>query len=284
MTEVVIVAHHERSESASLAGAAIRWLNERGHSAWMPVEDAERLGLTDLGSDRPASEAGLAIAIGGDGTVLRLVDQVNGAPVPVLAVNLGNLAYLTEVEPPAMEQALERYFAGDCHIEHRMLLQVELIRHGTDTASASWKALNEAVLEKAEAGHTVRLLVNIDDAPFITYASDGMIIATPTGSTAYSLSARGPVISPNHRAILVTPVSPHQLFDRSLVLSPDEPVHVQVDGHRSVVLTVDGRVVASMGDGDAVRCRPSVADARFVRFGRRKFHQVLRAKFGLADR
>lgn len=284
MTEVVIVAHHERTESADLAAAAVRWLEAAGHQAWLLTEDAERLGLPHLGSERAAGEAGLAVAIGGDGTVLRLVDQLNGAPVPVLAVNLGTLAYLTEVEPPAMEQALERYFAGDCHIEHRMLLQVDLVRKGASESVGSWRALNEAVLEKAEAGHTVRLLVNIDDAPFITYASDGMIIATPTGSTAYSLSARGPVISPNHRAILVTPVSPHQLFDRSLVLSPDEPVHVQVDGHRSVVLTVDGRVVASLGDGDAIRCRPSVADARFVRFGRRRFHQVLRAKFGLADR
>jgi len=284
MTDVVIVAHQERSESAALARSAVRWLEARGHCAWLLLDDAVNLGLPEYGSDRPASEAGLALAIGGDGTVLRLVDQVNGAPVPVLAVNLGNLAYLTEVEPPAMESALERFFAGDCHIEHRMLLQVDLIRAGSTEPAGSWRALNEAVLEKAEAGHTVRLLVNIDDAPFITYAADGMIIATPTGSTAYSLSARGPVISPNHRAILVTPVSPHQLFDRSLVLSPDEPVHVQVDGHRGVVLTVDGRVVASMGDGDTVRCRPSIADARFVRFGRRRFHQVLRAKFGLADR
>jgi NAD+ kinase len=237
-----------------------------------------------LASDRPIGGAGLAVAIGGDGTVLRLVDQIDGAPVPVLAVNLGTLAYLTEVEPPAIISALERFFDGDCHIEHRMLLQVELLRRGAPVAEGSWRALNEAVLEKAEAGHTVRLLVEIDDAPFITYAADGMIIATPTGSTAYSLSARGPVISPNHRAMLLTPVSPHQLFDRSLVLSPDEPVRVEVDGHREVVLTIDGRVVASLRAGDSVRCRPHVADARFVRFGRRRFHQVLRAKFGLADR
>lgn len=284
MTDVVIVAHQEREEAAALAEAAFEWLSARGHGAWMPHEDAEPLGLGKWASDRSVTQAGLAIAIGGDGTVLRLVDQLGGAPVPVLAVNLGSLAYLSEVEPPAMNEALERFFSGDCHIEHRMLLQVDLVRADEHAPSASWQALNEAVLEKAEAGHTVRLLVNIDDAPFITYAADGMIIATPTGSTAYSLSARGPVLSPNHRAILVTPLSPHQLFDRSLVLSPDEPVYVQVDGHREVLLTVDGRVVASLGDGDGVRCRPSIADARFVRFGRRRFHQVLRAKFGLADR
>ena len=114
--------------------------------------------------------------------------------------------------------------------------------------------------------------------------ADGMIMATPTGSTAYSLSARGPVISPNHRAMLLTPVSPHQLFDRSLVLSPDETVETEVMGHRAVVLTIDGRRVMSLAEGDVVRCRPAAEDALFVRFGRRRFHQILRTKFGLNDR
>ena len=284
MTDVVIVAHQERREASALARAAVTWLESHGHRAFMPRTDADALGLDELASDRPVSDAELAVCIGGDGTVLRMVDLLNGAPVPIMAVNLGMLAYLTEVEPPAMTAALQRYFSGDCTVEHRMLLQVEVVRSGTSKPSGSWRALNEAVLEKEESGHTVRLLVNIDDAPFMSYAADGMIIATPTGSTAYSLSARGPVISPQHRAMLLTPVSPHQLFDRSLVLSPDETVEIEVAGHRGVVLTVDGTSVASLAAGDAVRCRPASEDARFVCFGRRRFHQVLRAKFGLADR
>ena len=284
MTDVVIVAHQERREASALARAAVTWLESHGHRAFMPRVDAAVLGLDDLASDRPVAEAELALCIGGDGTVLRMVDLLDGAPVPIMAVNLGMLAYLTEVEPPAMTAALQRYFSGDCSVEHRMLLQVEVVRSGTNTPSGSWRALNEAVLEKEESGHTVRLLVNIDDAPFMSYAADGMIIATPTGSTAYSLSARGPVISPQHRAMLLTPVSPHQLFDRSLVLSPDETVEIEVAGHRGVVLTVDGSSVASLAAGDVVRCRPATEDAQFVCFGRRRFHQVLRAKFGLADR
>jgi NAD+ kinase len=284
MTDVVIVAHQERREAGALARAAVTWLEAHGHRVFMPREDAVVLGLETLASDRPAREASLALCIGGDGTVLRMVDMLDGAPVPIMAVNLGMLAYLTEVEPPAMTAALQRYFSGDCTVEHRMLLQVEVVRAGSTQPSGSWRALNEAVLEKEESGHTVRLLVNIDDAPFMSYAADGMIIATPTGSTAYSLSARGPVISPQHRAMLLTPVSPHQLFDRSLVLSPDETVEIEVAGHRGVVLTVDGTSVASLAAGDTVRCRPATEDAEFVCFGRRRFHQVLRAKFGLADR
>jgi NAD+ kinase len=144
--------------------------------------------------------------------------------------------------------------------------------------------LNEAVVEKQEAGHTVRLLVRIDGAPFTSYAADGLIIATPTGSTAYSLSARGPVVSPKHRALLLTPVSPHMLFDRSLVLDPDERVEIEVLGHRPVTLSIDGRTAASLTEGDILVVKASTAVARFVRFGERRFHQILKTKFGLSDR
>ena len=284
MTDVIIVAHRGRREAAALAREAARWLSARGHRGYVPRVEAEGLGVPELAADDPPGTADLAVSIGGDGTVLRLVDLLDGAAVPIIAVNLGGLAYLTEVEPPALVTALERFLGGDCTIEHRMLLHSTLLRAGTSEPAGAWRSLNEAVLEKADSGHTVRLLVNIDGAPFISYASDGMIIATPTGSTAYSLSARGPILSPKHRALLVTPVSPHQLFDRSLVLTPDETVEVEVSGRHEVVLTIDGQVKASLREGDRVRCRPAAEDALFVRFGKHRFHQVLRAKFGLADR
>jgi NAD+ kinase len=284
MADVVIVAHHERPEAVSLARAAMTWLHAREHHAWLVPEDAAALGLPQFGSDRSPREATLAVSLGGDGTVLRAVDLLDGAPVPVMAVNVGALGYLTEVEPPAMSSSLERFLAGECTVERRMLLQIEVSRADGETRLGPWRALNEVVLEKEESGHTVRLLVHIDGAPFTSYAADGLIVATPTGSTAYSLSARGPVVSPNHRALLLTPVSPHMLFDRALVLSPDEVIETEVQGHRGVVLTVDGRRVLSLGSGDVVRVRPAAEDALFVRFGRRRFHQILKAKFGLSDR
>jgi len=156
------------------------------------------------------------------------------------------------------------------------------------TASGSvdgtWRALNEAVVEKHESGHTVRLLARIAGEPFTSYAADGLIVATPTGSTAYSLSARGPVVSPRHRALLLTPVSPHMLFDRTLVLDPTETVEIEVDGFRHAGLAIDGRLVATLDDGDVVTCRAAVETARFVRLAPHHFHQILKAKFGLADR
>jgi NAD+ kinase len=293
MTDVLLVAHHDRMEAAALARLAATWLVDHGHSAWMTPEDAEPLELLDLMSERKPASAGLALSLGGDGTMLRAVKMLGGAGVPIIGVNIGLLGYLTEVEPPALTTALERWAAGSegggWRIEERMMLDVALHRSVVDGATSSdaaehWTALNEAVVEKQEAGHTVRLLVRIDGAPFTSYAADGLIIATPTGSTAYSLSARGPVVSPKHRALLLTPVSPHMLFDRSLVLDPDEQVEIEVIGHRPVTLSIDGQTAASLTEGDVLVVKASTAVARFVRFGERRFHQILKTKFGLSDR
>jgi NAD+ kinase len=282
VTSVVLVAHHERAEAAALAVEAVEWLGARGHKAWLVAEDAEALGLFTLASDADPASADLALSLGGDGTMLRTVELVDG--VPIIGVNVGQLGYLTEVEPHALTTALGRWLDGRYTIEGRMLLEIIVRRPGTDRPIERFRALNEAVIEKRESGHTVRLLVSIDGTPFTSYATDGLIVATPTGSTAYSLSARGPIVSPQHRAILLTPVSPHMLFDRSLVLDPSEPVTVEVLGHRPADLSVDGRRVAGLARGDRVTCGPDAEVARFVRFGGRRFHQILKTKFGLSDR
>ena len=287
MTDVLLVAHHDRMEAAALVREAASWLVDHGHTAWMTPEDAEPLELLDLVSERKPESAGLALCLGGDGTMLRAVKMLRGAGVPIIGVNVGLLGYLTEVEPPALTKVLERWNAGaeagEWQIEERMMLDATLQRAGGGE-SETWMALNETVIEKQEAGHTVRLLVRIDGAAFTSYAADGLIIATPTGSTAYSLSARGPVVSPKHRALLMTPVSPHMLFDRSLVLDPDEEVEIEVIGHRPATLSIDGQTAASLAEGDNVCVRASTSVARFVRFGERRFHQILKTKFGLSDR
>ncbi len=227
------------------------------------------------------------LSLGGDGTMLRAVRMLGGDPVPLLGVNLGRLGYLTEVEAEGLDDALRRFMAGqdDGHwqIDERLLLDVV----ATDAAGGplgTWRALNEAVVEKRESGHTVRLMAKIDGEAFTSYAADGLIVATPTGSTAYSLSARGPIVSPKHRALLLTPVAPHMLFDRTLVLDPSETITIEVVGHREANLAVDGQQVVALGEGDQVHCSPSVHTARFVRFGDYHYHQILKAKFGLADR
>lgn len=281
MATVGMVVHTARPRAVELARRAAEWLAERGHQVRVPDRDAHATGLTPwaCAEEMLADDLDLALSFGGDGTMLRTVDMLAAEDVPVLGVNVGHLGYLTQVEPDELLHALERVLAGNYEIEERMMLavSVEGAEHPPRTA------LNETVIERTASGHTVRLAVEINDRFFTTYAADAMIVATPTGSTAYSLSARGPIVSPTHRALLLTPVAPHMLFDRTLVLDATETIRLEVlTGTAS--LSVDGRSVGRLQVGDAVVCKAGPHSARLVTFGGRDFHQTLKAKFGLADR
>lgn len=301
MAVIGILLHPERDQAAALARDAAAWLTERGHEVRMPLRDAGIAALSHLGvaEDELPRGLDLALTLGGDGTMLRTVDLVAAEGVPVVGVNVGQLGYLTEVEPPGLRMALKRFLAGSYEIEERMLLQVSVetdrpLDDGglPDGRSArrrrgepqTYLALNEAVLEKTPMGHTVRLGVSIDGEVFTPYAADGLIVATPTGSTAYAFSARGPIVEPTHRCLLMTPVSPHMLFDRSLILAPDARLRIEVVGDRPATLSVDGHNLGTLHRGDALTTTAASVSARFVTFGPRNFLRILKTKFGLADR
>jgi NAD+ kinase len=214
--------------------------------------------------------------------MLRTVDLVAGDGVPVLGVNVGQLGYLTEIEPAELTGALDRLLSGDYQVSERMILSVSVDSSGP--AAGTRLALNEALLEKVTSGHLVRLSVSINGKFFTTYAADGVIVATPTGSTAYNFSAQGPIVSPHHRCLLLTPVSPHMLFHHTLVLGPDEELSFQVADHPPVGLILDGREIGHLEAGDVVTCTQAAQPARLIVFSPRDFHQVLKAKFGLPDR
>jgi len=286
---VGVTIHLARPEAVELARGLTGWLSTEGHEVRMPALDAGLVGVDPSSVDGggtsggPLSGADFAVALGGDGTVLRTVELLAGADVPILGVNLGQLGYLTEVEPGGVHEAVRRVVAGDYRRESRMLLEV-LHRSGSSGGVERYLALNEASLDRTVSGHTVRLEVGIDGRPFTPYEVDGLIVATPTGSTAYSLSAGGPVVAPSHRLMLLTPVSPHMLFDRTLVLEASSTVGVEVVGHRSGVLAVDGRLVGDLDPGDEVRCTAASEEAHLVVFGDRDFPGLLKAKFKLGDR
>lgn len=284
MASFALVVHPERADSIGLAREVSAWLAERGHEVRVPASDAMRIGLTDLAFPEGDLGSGLdlAVSLGGDGTMLRTVRLVVDEGIPILGVNVGQLGYLTETEPTQVQAALKRFLSGSYQTEARMLLSIE-----TDSASVDRRiapALNEAVVEKTGSGHTIRIQVRVDGEVFTTYAADGMIIATPTGSTAYAFSARGPIVSPEHRAMVLTPVSPHMLFDRSLVLDPARTVQMTVAGSRPATISVDGLEIGILEPGDSVWCTASPMVARLVVFGPRDFLRILKTKFGLADR
>jgi NAD+ kinase len=280
---VGLVPHPHRELACDLAVRTATWFADHGIAVRVPAGDVPD-SLAALATDPDDFAAGLdlAISLGGDGTMLRTADLVYESGAAVLGVNVGQMGYLTEVEPSALDDALTRLVTGDYEIDERMVLEVVVGTAGP--AAGRWWALNEAVIEKSRAGRLARLDVAINGAPFTTYAADGVIVATPTGSTAYSFSARGPIVSPRVRCLLLTPVSPHMLFDRSLVLDADEELRFTVDADHQVVLTLDGRDLGLLEPGDTVSCTAGPKPARIVTFGRRDFHQILKAKFGLPDR
>jgi NAD+ kinase len=282
MVTVGIVLHGERDRAAEIALDLATWLQDRGHEVRLPAADAKRTGLDDLGVPESAFAPGLdvAISLGGDGTMLRTVDLVADDGIPVIGINVGQLGYLTEVDPDGARMAVKRYLSGAYEIEERMLLSVRV--EGPEPLEVV--ALNEAVIEKTPSGHTVRLEVTVDGEVFTTYAADGLIVATPTGSTAYSFSARGPIVAPTHRCLVLTPVSPHMLFDRTLVLDPHTSLRLEVVGHRPATVSADGRNLGTLQPGDALVCTASPRTARLVTFGGNDFLDILKTKFGLADR
>lgn len=305
MIRVVFVLHAHRAEVETLAARARSWLESNGHQAVAFPDDGEPAAVGT------ADTADLAVSLGGDGTMLRTVAWAAPRGVPVLGINLGRLGYLTEVEPARMEWALERFVSGNFSLEPRMMLQVSATgctgidgtaeEHGGPHQSGGFPgdgfrfggfhngryqgiALNEAVLEKTIPGHTVRLAASIGGQPFVTYAADGLLVATPTGSTAYNLSARGPILSPRLRAMVVTPLAPHMLFDRPMVLGADEQFTMTVAGPLPALLVVDGTSIATLDPGATVLCQAAPVDAQFVVLGRRDFHAIVRSRFALTDR
>ena len=273
--KIALVVHPFRPEADELAALARKWWEDRGYKV-VDIAEAEAANAV------PTGPFEFAVSLGGDGTMLRTVQFTAGRDIPVLGVNLGSLGYLAQVEPAGMEAAFDRLVAGDCVVEERMVLDVRVRQ--ADGGVVTALALNEAGVVKTTPGRTIRLDVAVAGHRFLSYVVDGIIVATPTGSTGYNLSLRGPIVSPQLRLLLVTPISPHMLFDRTLVLEPSEVVRIELKDGPLAVLVVDGSTVVPVGPEDVVEVSGADRPAHVVRFGPPLFHSILRAKFGLGER
>ncbi|MCQ3806548.1 MAG: NAD(+)/NADH kinase [Acidimicrobiaceae bacterium] len=282
MSVVGLIVHLGRDQAAVHARALAEWLISEGHEVRVPLDTAAlALDPQVVAATQFADGVDLVVTLGGDGSILRAVELLAGEAIPILGVNHGRLGYLTEVAPHDAQGAIARALAGDHDIEERMLVRTTLT---VAAQTSTHLALNEAVIERTSEANTVRLAVWIDGEFFTTYAADGLIVASPTGSTAYAFSARGPIIDATLRALLLTPVAPHMPFDRALVLSAETRLRLSIDGHRLAAVSVDGRRLAVVGDGDSIECTAADQSARLVTLGPRRFQRVLKAKFGLNDR
>jgi NAD+ kinase len=252
-------------KSLPLAREIAEWLRTRGVRTWMcatPEYPAV---------DEPAD---LLLTLGGDGSILRVAQKAAPSGTPILGINLGRVGFLTEAQPEAWQSALQRVLGGEGEMETRMMLCVTLLRNGSPVAQE--QALNDAVISRGALARTVRLYTSVDGAMMTRYVADGLILATPTGSTAYAYAVGGPILPPWLENIVLIPAAPHLSLERPFVLDAAAVVEVRVETEISGMLSVDGRMEGKLQDGDVVRVERSGIKARFWRLrSRSDFYNTL---------
>ncbi len=279
---VLLVTHPQRHEVPALAEEVADRLAAHGLQVQVVPDTPGTVGVGQIapGVDL-ARSAELVVVLGGDGTILRGAEVAREADIPLLGVNLGRVGFLAEAEREEMSEVVERIVARDYTVEQRMTLEVDVYHDGTHVCR-SW-AINEASVEKAARERMLELTVEIDGRPLSTWGCDGIVMATPTGSTAYAFSGGGPVVWPDVEALLVVPISAHALFARPLVLGPDTHLAVEVVPHAaaSAVMWCDGRRTVDLPPGARIEVRRSATPVRLARLTASSFTDRLVAKFAL---
>jgi len=274
-------------EVGRLAKDAVALLASRRVDVVVNEESARNLGIPELGVPAAdlARRAEMLVVFGGDGTILRAARQAAPDGIPILGVNLGGFGFLAEVHDRAVDDALLRVLGGDYRVDERMMLQAQVCRGAGDRRKGEERvvrellALNDVVVTKSGYARILRIRTEVNDDHLATHLADGLIVATPTGSTAYSLSAGGPILHPDLDAIVLTPICAHTLNARAVVLSGNEAITIRVEptGAPSV-LTVDGQEGEPLEPDDIVRVARAPCRTRLVRLGRTGFYRLLRTK------
>src|SRR5579871_4335757 len=279
-----IISRPDRPQVAQILPGLFTWLAEHGYQVIIDAETAKYSSAREV-VPRPlmaSRQLDLVVVLGGDGTLLSAARITAAIDVPLLGVNLGSLGFLTEVPPDSLYTILDAIAQGRAAVEHRSLMQVELLR-GTEVRG-SYLVFNDAVVNKTALARLNTYDLYIDKVFVSSYRADGMIVATPTGSTAYSLSAGGPVLMPTVSAFVITPVAPHALTHRALVVPDSVEIELLLRTEEEVAyLSLDGQPGLDLSDGDRVRCRRSEHQVHLFRTGT-DFFQVLRSKLKWGER
>ncbi len=277
ITTVGILHNLHNPAAVLLTSRVAQALRQQGAEVWESgrLDDpsiVDKVALTDL-----------LVTLGGDGSILRAARLAAGQRTLILGINLGRIGFLTEAEPDDWEAVLPRLLQGDYWVEERMMLRADAWRRGESLAVGS--GLNDVVVGQGVLGRVVRLEVRVDGDLLTTYVADALIVATPTGSTAYALAAGGPIMPPQQRNILLVPVAPHLSLDRAVVLAEGAQVQVVVRGHSPAALTIDGETRTDLEEGDMVQVGVSPQVARFARVRERDyFYRTLMARLVPRDR
>jgi NAD+ kinase len=286
MFKAAIISKPQKPELASILRELVGWLQSREYETIFDPHTAAYLGenLPYIPREEmPREKPNLVIVLGGDGTLLAAARAFAHSPTPILGVNLGSLGFLTEVPLSELYTALEAWCDNCASIEVRDMMHAELIRNGK--VLKHWDALNDIVVSKGAIARMAEFTVEIDKQFVATMRADGIIISTPTGSTAYNLAAAGPIVMPTVNALLVTPICPHLLTIRPIVVPGDAEINIRVDGGANLTyLTVDGQEAVELERGDEIHCRRSEHSVRLLRPRRNGLFSVLRNKLKWGER
>lgn len=286
---ILVVVHSRRDDTVEAARRVLSELRSAGARPVLSADDRAELddlldweGVGTLGFDVALAEIELAIVLGGDGTILRAAELVRGGTAPVLGINLGHVGFLAEIERDDMDDAVRRVIAKDYRVEERLALAVRVKDADDNVIYETW-ALNEATVEKASRERMLEVVMEVDGRPLSSFGCDGVVVASPTGSTAYNFSAGGPIIWPNVEAIAVVPLSAHALFARPLVIDPGASIAIEVLERTSGVgiLWCDGRRSHDLPPGARVVVRRSSRPVRLARLHPAAFTDRLVRKFRL---
>ena len=278
--KIGIVANIAKEKSSAYVIRLRDWLLHQGLQVFMDDAVAIRIGeSTGLERSKLAAAVDLIVVFGGDGTMLRVARAVCGYNIPILGINIGGLGYLTEVNLNEMINALGMIIEGNFKTEKRMMLDVVADRHGETVGEGT--VLNEVVINRANLSRIVELETAVNDRHLATFKADGLIIATPTGSTAYSLSAGGPIIFPEQNAMILNPICAHTLTNRPVILPEDVRVKVILwTKEQGATLTLDGQVSFTLKSGDTIRVQKSRYVTTLVASPHRDYLEILRTKLG----
>lgn len=279
MRTIGIFPNSSKQNVDAVLNNIIETLKDEEIKILIPEKSAQELGYNEYSASREEiiRQIDLAITIGGDGTLLSTARKIAEAGIPICGINMGRLGFLAEVEVSELSTKLAKILRGDYEVEDRLMLDAVIKRDNTTKEISA--ALNDVVITKGGFSRMLRLKLFIDGIFTANYQADGLIIATSTGSTGYSLSAGGPIINPNLKVVLITPICPHTLNARSLIISSEEEVRINtVETQTDIVLTIDGQIVHELVPGDEVIIKRTPYAAKFIKFEDKSYYETLRTK------
>lgn len=280
-----VIAKPHRTEFAAKLKETVQWLSARGCEVVVEEDVVRKFGLKGTAAasreDIP-QQVDTVVVFGGDGTILSVARLIRHSKTPILGVNLGSLGFLAEVTLDEIFPALEKLLAGKYELESRSLLRTEV--HPAGGQTRTYHALNDAVINKGALARIFSIDAFINDDFIANFLTDGMIVSTPTGSTAYSLAAGGPIVLPTLDSILLTPICPHTLTNRPIVIPARSQVRMILKSGEEVMLTMDGQIGLALQQGDEIVCTRSEYEIELIRPGRKSFFGVLREKLKWGER